>query len=121
VAEDEAEVRDFVVKVLSAHGYETLAADSGPQALERWTGHRGKIHLLLTDMVMPGGLTGRELGKRLVALDPALKVVYSSGYSPGQEAKDAAALQREMFLSKPYRASELLEKVRECLDCETAN
>lgn len=116
VVEDEAEVREFVVSVLNAHGYRTVVADSGPQALEKWANHAGKIHLLVTDMVMPGGLTGRELSDRLLARDPALKVIFSSGYSPGQEVKDLALAHRDNFLSKPYRANELLERVRQCLD-----
>jgi PAS domain S-box-containing protein len=121
VVEDEAEVRNFVVTVLSAHGYQTLVADSGPQALERWAQFDGEIPLLLTDMVMPGGLTGRELGERLRTRNPRLKVIYSSGYSPGQETKELAALPAEIFLPKPYRAGELLAKVRECLDTVRPN
>lgn len=120
VVEDEAEVREFIVTVLAEHGYRTLVADSGPQALECWAQHNGKVHLLLTDMVMPGGLTGRQLSERLRAQDPALKVMYSSGYSPGQETKATSALREEIFLSKPYCASELLENVRGCLDATLA-
>ena len=121
VVEDEASVRDVVVEVLRSHGYQTLVADSGSQALERWKQHDGKIHLLLTDLVMPGGLTGREVGERLLAEDPALKVIYSSGYSPGLAGKDIPLLQGKTFLPKPYRASKLLEKLRECLDDGPAN
>jgi signal transduction histidine kinase/DNA-binding NarL/FixJ family response regulator len=116
VVEDEMMVRDFVVEVLRSHGYQTVEADSGPQALERWREHPGKIDLLLTDMVMPGGLTGRELGERLLAKDPALKVIYSSGYGPGRDQKDVAALRSRAFLPKPYGAGELLTKLRERLD-----
>ncbi|MGB7747309.1 MAG: response regulator [Verrucomicrobiia bacterium] len=121
VVEDEASVRDVVVEVLRSHGYQALVADSGPQALERWAQHDGKIHLLLTDMVMPGGLTGRELSERLLAQDPELKVIYSSGYSPGLAGKDIAVLRGKTFLPKPYHASKLLEKLRECLDDGSAN
>jgi PAS domain S-box-containing protein len=117
VVEDEPAVRDVVVKLLSSHGYQTLVADSGPKALERWAQHRGKIHLLLTDMVLPGGLTGREVSHRLLAQDPTLKVIYSSGYSPCL----AGTAQDQTFLPKPYRASQLLNKLRECLDDTSAN
>jgi CheY-like chemotaxis protein len=89
--------------------------------LERWAQFDGEIPLLLTDMVMPGGLTGRELGERLRTRNPRLKVIYSSGYSPGQETKELAALPAEIFLPKPYRAGELLAKVRECLDTVRPN
>ncbi len=116
VVEDEAEVRDFVVEVLGSHGYRTIAAESGPQALERWAQNRGKIDLLLTDMVMPGGLTGRQVGERLLAEDPALKVVYTSGYSVGMGAEDNPALELRNFLPKPYCPVKLLETLRQCLD-----
>jgi CheY-like chemotaxis protein len=116
VVEDETAVREFVVEVLGEHGYRTLVADSGPAALQRWQEHDGKIDLLLTDMVMPGGLNGYQLSERLLTQDPALKVLYSSGYSPGLNDKELTALQGKAFLPKPYRANELLEKLRDCLD-----
>jgi PAS domain S-box-containing protein len=116
VVEDEEPLRDFVVQVLQSYGYQILAAKSGPQALERWAQHPGKVHLLLTDMVMPGGLTGREVGERLLAQDPALKVIYSSGYSPGMAGKDLALFQEKNFLPKPYGPAKLLETLRWCLD-----
>ncbi|HEX9046040.1 MAG TPA: response regulator [Verrucomicrobiae bacterium] len=116
VVEDEEVVRDFVVEVLATSGYQVLAAESGPKALECWANHGGRIHLLLTDIVMPGGMNGRELGKRLQTRDGTLKVIYSSGYSPGQGASEAANARVENFLPKPYRAGDLLEKVRRCLN-----
>jgi two-component system cell cycle sensor histidine kinase/response regulator CckA len=116
VVEDEVGVRDYVVKVLLSYGYKTLVAGSGPEALERWAGHDGKIHLLLTDMVMPGGLTGRQVGERLLARDPALKVIYSSGYSPGVAGKDLTHFQDQNFLPKPYSPAKLLDLLRQCLD-----
>jgi CheY-like chemotaxis protein len=116
VVEDEATVREFVIQVLQSYGYQIIAAESGPQALERWAQHRGKVHLLLTDMVMPGGLSGRQVGERLLAQDPALKVIYSSGYSPGMAGQDVAVLKDKNFLPKPYCPTKLLEVLRQCLD-----
>jgi two-component system, cell cycle sensor histidine kinase and response regulator CckA len=116
VVEDEEEVRDFVVEVLKSYGYQTIVAKSGNEALEQWSRHKGQIDLLLTDMVMPGGLSGRQLAERLLAEDPALKVVYSSGYSPGLAGGDLAVLQDKTFLPKPYRPAKLLEMLRQCLD-----
>jgi two-component system cell cycle sensor histidine kinase/response regulator CckA len=116
VVEDEELLRDFAVQVLQSNGYQTLLAESGPQALERWAQHPGKVHLLLTDMVMPGGLSGREVGERLLAQDPALKVIYSSGYTPGMAGKDLALFQEKNFLPKPYGPAKLLEILRRCLD-----
>ncbi len=116
VVEDEGAVRDYVAEVLTAHGYQTIVAESGPQALERFAQHPGKIHLLLTDMVMPGGLSGRQLGEHLLAQDPSLKVIYSSGYSPGMAGRDVAVLRDKHFLPKPYRPANLLGALRRCLD-----
>jgi len=116
VVEDEEDVRDFVVQVLKSHGYSVLPAVSGVQALELWTQRKGDIDLLLTDLVMPGGLLGRELAERLTADDPRLAVIYTSGYSPGMTGEDLAVLQGHNFLPKPYRPAKLLDLVRECLD-----
>jgi YesN/AraC family two-component response regulator len=58
-----------------------LEASDGVSALEMWTKHRDEIHLLLTDMVMPGGMTGKDLAERLLKENPKLKVIYASGYS----------------------------------------
>ena len=116
VAEDEEPVRDFVVEVLKSCGYEVRWAETGPQALEQWTSRSQEFDLLLTDMVMPGGLSGRELAQRLLAEAPALKVIYTSGYSPGLAGNDLALLEGRNFLAKPYRPAKLLQMVRRCLD-----
>jgi DNA-binding NtrC family response regulator len=72
--------------------------------------------LLLTDMVMPGGIMGSELAERLSGQSPRLKVIYTSGYSPGMAGKDASLLEGRNFLSKPYSIGKLAQFVRECLD-----
>jgi len=118
VVEDEKELRDFLVEILTAHGYRTLDAGSGPEALERWSERPGQIQLLLTDMIMPGGMTGRQLAERLKLEDPALKVIFSSGYSPGITGRDLAVLQDRNFISKPYTAAQLLTMLRKSLDGE---
>ena len=106
---------------MQTNGYQVIAAESGPQALEIWATHGGKVHLLLTDMMMPGGLTGRDLGRRLMAMAPALKVIYSSGYSSGMVNPPALVYPEKHFLPKPYRADQLLGIVRKCLDEMPAN
>jgi two-component system, cell cycle sensor histidine kinase and response regulator CckA len=116
VAEDDDDVRDFVVEVLNSHGYKVVDADSGQEALEIWAKTNEKIHLLLTDMVMPGGLTGRQLAEHLLAKDPALRVLYTSGYSPGMAGKDLSWLDGHNFLAKPYEPATLIQRVRACLD-----
>jgi two-component system, cell cycle sensor histidine kinase and response regulator CckA len=116
VVEDELELREFLVEILAAHGYRIIDAGSGPEALDRWSEHRDQIQLLLTDMVMPGGLTGRQLAERLLSEAPSLKVIYSSGYSPGMAGNDLAVMQDRNFIAKPYTAGKLLGMIRDCLD-----
>jgi PAS domain S-box-containing protein len=116
VAEDEETLRQMVVQVLRFQGYTVLEAASGRDALEVWEQSRRPIDLLLTDMVMPGGIMGGELAERLSIHCPRLKVIYTSGYSPGMAGKDASLLRRRNFLAKPYSISKLAQFVRECLD-----
>jgi two-component system, cell cycle sensor histidine kinase and response regulator CckA len=88
------------------------------QALELWRRHPAEIHLLVTDMVMPDGITGRELAERLLAEKPGLKVLFISGYTPDVAGRDTEFIQRSKsrFLQKPYPSNLLLETVRQCLD-----
>ena len=116
VAEDEEALRQMVVNVLSVQGYTVLQAASGREALEVWDKAQQPVDLLLTDMVMPGGIMGSELAERLARKCPALKVIYTSGYSPGMAGKDASLLEARNFLPKPYSIGKLAQVVRECLD-----
>jgi two-component system cell cycle sensor histidine kinase/response regulator CckA len=116
VAEDEPVLRELVVNILEFCGYKIYQADTGPAAIKVWEEHRGEIKLLLTDMVMPGGMSGRQLAERLQQDDPHLKVIYTSGYSPGMAGKDIALLEGFNFLAKPYPPSKLAQVVRESLD-----
>jgi two-component system cell cycle sensor histidine kinase/response regulator CckA len=116
VAEDEPMLREIVVMVLRIQGYTVLEAASGPEALEVWKRAEHPVHLLLTDMVMPGGMMGSELAERLLRLSPPLKVIYTSGYSPGMEGSDISLSKGRNFLPKPYSLSKLTQFVRACLD-----
>jgi CheY-like chemotaxis protein len=116
VAEDEEDLRQMVVNVLKIQGYTVLEAASGRDALEVWEQANRPVDLLLTDMVMPGGIMGGELAERLSKLCPRLKVIYTSGYSPGMAGKDASLMERRNFLPKPYSIGKLAQFVRECLD-----
>src|SRR6185295_13878813 len=102
VAEDEDALREMVVNVLKIQGYTVLEAASGRQALEVWERADRPIDLLLTDMVMPGGVMGRELAESLLAQSPGLKVIYTSGYSPGMAGSDDSLFKNRNFLPKPY-------------------
>ena len=116
VVEDEAPVLTAVVTILRAYGYRVLSATSGTKALDLWDRSQEKIHLLLTDMVMPDGINGRQLAEKLLAKDPALRVIYTSGYSQNIAGRDVAGLKGHDFLAKPYDPALLLQKIRACLD-----
>jgi len=116
VAEDEDALREMVVQVLTIQGYHVLEATSGVHALEVWEQANRPVDLLLTDIVMPGGVMGSELAERLMHQFPKLKVIYMSGYSPGMAGKETALLEGRNFLSKPYSIGQLASAVRQCLD-----
>ena len=86
--EDEALLRELVCSLLGGHGYKILEAESGVKALNVWEAHRDKIDLVLTDLVMPDRLNGRELAEKLWAERPELKVIFTSGYSADVVGKD---------------------------------
>src|ERR1051325_8029236 len=115
VVEDEPVLRELARMILKDYDYEVLEAATGHEALKVWEKHKGKIDLLLTDMVMPEGMSGRELAEKLRRQKPELKVIYTSGYSAdvmGQEN----GVRDIKFLQKPYPPPELAQAVRECLD-----
>jgi CheY-like chemotaxis protein len=107
---------DLVAQVLKSRDYRVITAASGAKALETWAQRDGAIDLLLTDMVMPDGLTGRKLAERLTHEDPRLRVIFTSGYTPGMPGADLDNVADGHFLPKPYRPATLLQVVRECLD-----
>ena len=120
VVEDERAVRELAVRMLKQHGYRVLAARSGVEALDVWQAHRTEIALLMTDIVMPGGLTGLELATRLTADRPDLRVVFTSGYSREVSANAVSLVPGVDFLEKPYRVRQLLSIVRRRLDATDA-
>jgi CheY-like chemotaxis protein len=114
LVEDEGMLRELAREVLEASGYRVLEAAGGEEALRVAAAHEGTIHLLLTDVVMPG-ISGRMVAERVAASRPEIKVLYTSGYT------DDAVLQRGVqagtaFLQKPFTTTALAQKVREVLD-----
>ena len=93
-----------------------MVADPAIGASIKWAEHRATIKLLLTDMIMPGGKTGRQLAQELQAAKPALKVIYTSGYSSDYASADFPLQEGLNFLQKPYEIERLLNAVRFCLD-----
>jgi signal transduction histidine kinase/ActR/RegA family two-component response regulator/HAMP domain-containing protein len=116
IVEDEPILRSMARDILEECGYHILEASSGKEALDVWNRQANEIDLLLTDMVMPEGLSGMELAKQLLATRPRLKVVFTSGYTANEVNQEMLAQTRASFLSKPYTHTELAKAVRDCLD-----
>jgi two-component system, cell cycle sensor histidine kinase and response regulator CckA len=116
LVEDERALRDLAAKVLTRHGYTVLTAAHGPAALDIWRGQQGSIDLLLTDMVMPEGMSGPELAAAIQEQHPQARVLFTSGYSHDVATPDLVLLEDVNFLPKPYHPSRLLRIVRDCLD-----
>ncbi|HWO11526.1 MAG TPA: PAS domain-containing protein, partial [Polyangiaceae bacterium] len=113
--EDDPGVRRIGVHILKAHNYRVLTAAAGSEALELAASHPGPIHLLLTDVVMPG-MSGTQLAGKLRTRRPELRILYSSGYTEDSAMHHSLQEPRTAFLRKPYVRETLLEKVRELLD-----
>jgi two-component system cell cycle sensor histidine kinase/response regulator CckA len=115
VVEDDEMIRKLIHKVLKANGYTVLVAASGGDA-ERVAGqHDGPIHLLMTDVVMPG-LNGREVARRLTAVRAGIRVLYLSGYTDDAIVHHGVLEPGVAFLQKPFSPTVLGRKVREVLD-----
>jgi two-component system, cell cycle sensor histidine kinase and response regulator CckA len=116
VVEDEGPVRDLVVSVLHGLGYRVLEAGSGSKAMKVWSESKGKVDLVLTDLVMPDRMNGHELAAKLRAERPELKVIFTSGYSADVVGKEFVLQPGLNYLQKPYHPQTLALTVRECLD-----
>jgi signal transduction histidine kinase/CheY-like chemotaxis protein len=116
VVEDEPPVRWIVKDVLGKYGYNVLEAGNGVEALAMWHQHHGDIALLLTDVVMPVGISGEELAEKFTAQKPGLKVIYISGYSLQVAGKGFSMLDGPNFLQKPFDDAKLALAVRRSLD-----
>ena len=109
VVEDDPAVRGLVKEILEHHRYRVIEAGDGEEALALAREYGNEIVLLLTDMVMPRGISGRELAERLLADRPELKVIYTSGYSPELFDSSLALEEGVNYLPKPYTSGMLAE------------
>jgi len=116
VVEDEPGLLKLLRKVLELHGYRVLTATNGPEAIHQWEDHRASVAVLLTDLVMPGGMSGQKLARRLQSERAQLKVIYSSGYSADIAGREFQLLPGEAFVQKPFTTEQILQVVRETLD-----
>ena len=115
VVEDDETIRNLVLKVLKGNGYTVLAAANGDEA-ERVAGqHHGRIHLLITDVVLPG-LSGPEVARRLIATRTDTRALYLSGYTNDAVLRRGVLEAGVAFLQKPFTPGVLGRKVREVLD-----
>jgi DNA-binding NtrC family response regulator len=121
LVEDELDLRELVREILEGQGYHVLEASTGAEAIRLWEGQGQKIDLLLSDMVMPEGMSGRDLAEKLQKTDPSLPVIITSGYSQDMIERDSALDERIRFFSKPFHPAQLAQAVRECLDSRKRN
>jgi CheY-like chemotaxis protein len=119
VVEDEDAVRRLVCQSLEAHGYTTLPAAGAREALRLCEKHKGEIHLMLTDVVMPQS-GGRELAQTAAALRPSMKVLFMSGYTDDAIVRHGVLEAGAAFLQKPFTPAGLARRVREVLDAPRA-
>jgi PAS domain S-box-containing protein len=115
LAEDEEAVRRFAREILTGNGYKVLEAGNGREALLLSEAHRGEIHLLLTDVMMPK-MSGRELAGRIRTQRPGLRILYMSGYTDDAILRDGVLEDGIPFLQKPFTPEGVARKVREVLD-----
>jgi len=117
LAEDEKGVRELAREYLEMSGYTVIEAENGHMALELAAMHAGQIHLLMTDVVMPG-ISGRELADRVGQIRPGIKILYMSGYTDQAVVHHGILETDAVLLQKPFTAATLAAKLREILTAE---
>jgi CheY-like chemotaxis protein len=113
--DDNPDVRAAVVGQLTDLGYRVEAAEDGETALHKLQSGT-RVDLLFTDVIMPGGLNGKELARRAQAIRPGLKVLFTSGFPGTAFSQGLDLAPDDTLLTKPYRKRELAQKIREVLD-----
>ena len=115
VVEDEEAVRELMCRILEKHGYTVISAGSAQECSHAVEQYKGRIHLLLTDVIMPG-MNGKQLYENLAPILPGLKVIFISGYTQDVIAKHGDLIHGMNLISKPFTVKELTGKVRSVLD-----
>jgi DNA-binding NtrC family response regulator len=111
LVEDDPAVRRVLQQMLTRSGCSVIESENAEEGFQKWIAHRDSTDLIITDIVMPGGQTGEDLGRRVLELSPDMNVIYSSGYSPSLFEHGSSLVRPDNFLAKPYDA----EKVRRVL------
>ena len=109
-------MRRSIGNILARYGYHIHSAVSGAAALEIWRKHHESIHLMVTDLVMPGNVSGRALFDQMRSAKPGLKVIFCSGYADDVLGDDAPLRKAPNFIGKPFAPEKLLRQIRVCLD-----
>ena len=118
VVEDERDLREIITRTLNRHGYRVFQAVDGNNALQIWNEYKHDIQLLFTDVIMPGGMNGRELADKLLIEKPKLKVIFSTGYGADALGKNFKLDPELNYLQKPYLPHALARIVRKNLDAK---
>jgi CheY-like chemotaxis protein len=116
VVEDEPILREMAVELLRDFGYEIAAVGSGVEALTVWKERGGAFDLLLTDMILPEGMSGLELASKLGAQKAGLKTIFISGYGLDDVGSETVRQLQGRFLQKPYSSKTLARAIRDFLD-----
>ena len=116
LVEDDDMVRDFVSVALSRLGYEAVAVPSGPAALAHLVDSTATFDLLLSDLMLPDGMNGRELAEIAMRLRPALRVLFASGYTEDTLIRDGRMEPGQLLIAKPFDSPELARKIRQALE-----
>ncbi len=120
LVEDDRDLRELAEAGLSGLGYPILTAETGAEATEIWNRHKEEIALLFTDIVMPEGPSGIEIGLRFHQENPRLKILYTSGYQLETIPEFPSIHQTGVFIPKPYIPSQLALLVHRILSDESA-
>jgi CheY-like chemotaxis protein len=118
LVEDEDNYRMMLAILMRRQGYTVIEAANGVEAMRQWESHQDEINLLFTDMVMPEGMTGLELGERIRSRKPDAPIIISSGYSIDLLEPANLNLSGFLYLSKPCDPDKLLRTLRKVLDRE---
>jgi CheY-like chemotaxis protein len=120
LAEDEPAVRELARSLLTRSGYTVLAAPTGEEAVRISASHAGPVHLLVTDVIMPG-MNGRVLAERLQAERPGLRVLYMTGYTDDAVVRHGVLDATVALLQKPFTHEAMIARVRQLLDAPVSD
>jgi ligand-binding sensor domain-containing protein/signal transduction histidine kinase/ActR/RegA family two-component response regulator len=121
LVEDEIDLRELVTDILEGHGYRILQAGSGVEALKVWEECGRNVDILLSDIIMPEGMSGRELAEKLQEADPNMPVILTSGYNQEMIEREVVLSDSVKFFAKPYHPAQLAQAVRESLNDRKRN